>query len=203
MQLYVISDSILTPYNKICSMLELAIESGIDIFQFRDKQKSDNEILPLVLDLAKICNENDILFILNDRLNLALNLQDMGINCGIHLGKDDLNISFKTIRKKFKGTIGISCYGNINRALNYESLGADYVAFGSIFQSPTKKDSKVIGFEILKEAKERLRIPICAIGGINANNVSKVKNADFIALISSIWKGDIKKNIIKLKEFIK
>lgn len=199
MRLYALSDSILTPYNKLPKMLSIALESGVSIFQLRDKEQKDSTLLPLALDLADICKQYNALFIINDRARLALDLQDRGISCGLHLGRDDEeNLSYKEVRDKFSGIIGISCYGDINRALAYQALGADYVAFGSIFQSYTKPSSKVVGYEILKTAKECLKIDICAIGGINANNISHLKHCDMIALIGSIWRGDIKENIEEL-----
>ncbi|WP_258443356.1 thiamine phosphate synthase [Helicobacter sp. 16-1353] len=199
MKIYAISDSFLTPYNKLPKMLLEAIESGCSIFQFRDKNASDIAISGLCGELNDICKKNNILFVLNDRVELALKL---GVS-GLHLGLDDEKIPFSEIRKSFSGMIGISCYGDINRALHYQSLGADYVAFGSIFKSPTKQDSNVIGVEILNRAKSQLHIPICAIGGINIKNIIKVKNADMVAMISSIWIGDIKTNIRNLNDRLK
>ncbi|RDU63144.1 thiamine phosphate synthase [Helicobacter sp. MIT 14-3879] len=202
MQIYAISHNELTPYNKLPDMLDIALKSGVSIFQFRDKNLNDNAIFNLCCELGEICSKNNASFIINDRINLALRLQDSKISCGLHLGKGDLNMPFYDICSIFKGNIGVSCYGDISKALEYQNLGADYVAFGSIFQSPTKTKSIVIGYEILKEARSKLDIKICAIGGINASNVRFIKNIDMIAMISSIWIGDIKENIYKIKNII-
>lgn len=196
MKLYAISDEILTPYKDLPNMLNIALDAGIELFQFRDKKNSDDKLLPLCVRLARICEAKNAEFIINDRMNLALKLQDLGLKCGIHLGKDDWNGN-KNLKAKFKGMVGISCYGDLVRAKTYEKL-ASYVAFGSIFKSPTKPDSSVVGVEILKEAKAILDIPICAIGGINTSNINQI-NADICALVSSIWIGDIKKNVEALK----
>lgn len=195
MKIYAISDKYLTPHNKLPQMLLDAIESGCDIFQFRDKDSSDSSISGLCAELDDICKKNNILFVLNDRVELALKLNVSGL----HLGRDDERYPFSEIRKSFDGTIGVSCYDDINRALYYQSLGANYVAFGSIFKSPTKQDSKVVGTNIINEAKHKIKIPICAIGGINIDNISQLKNADMIAMISAIWIGDIKENIKNLR----
>lgn len=203
MKLYAISDSVLTPTPTIESQLKKAILGGISLFQLRDKISSNDEILPLCEKLGRICNENKVDFIINDRINLALNLQNRDIPCGLHLGRDDEKIDFKFLRGNFKGTLGISCYNDINRALLYEKMGADYVAFGSIFHSETKKDSAVVGSVILKEAKMRLKsVKICAIGGINASNIALLKNADMVAMIRAIWYGDISQNLAKIKKEI-
>lgn len=110
--------------------------------------------------------------------------------------KNPLNI-VEEIREKFSGIIGVSCYGNLSLAKEFEKKGADYVAFGSFFSSPTKPNSNIVELEILLEAKKSLNIPICAIGGINSKNVDKVLKykPDIIALISDIWKSDIQKSV--------
>lgn len=195
MKIYAISHKILTSNLNLIPMLHIAIKAGCSIFQFRDKDSSDSEIASLCVELNDICKKNNVLFVINDRFELALKLNVTAI----HLGKDDEKIPFSEIRNSFCGKIGISCYGDINRALYYQNLGADYVAFGSIFPSPTKIDSNVVGHEIIDKAKEKIKIPICAIGGINLTNISKVKNADMIAMISSIWIGNIEENIKNLK----
>lgn len=198
---YAISDEILTPITKLPNMLELAIEGGCKIFQFRNKNAKDSDISTLCLELNDICKKNKVEFILNDRVELALKLN---IN-GIHIGRDDEKISFEVLRKNFDGIIGVSCYGDINRAFKYQNLGANYVAFGSVFQSKTKQDTKIINIDILNKAKEMINIPICAIGGINATNIANFKNTkldsnDMIAMISSIWVGDIRLNLRELQD---
>lgn len=203
MKIYAISDYILTPYNTIETQLKEAILGGISVFQFRDKLLKDDEILPLCEKLGRICLENNVDFIINDRINLALTLQNRSIACGLHLGKDDEKIDFKILRKKINGTLGISCYGDINRAIHYENLGVDYVAFGSIFQSKTKVDSAVIGIDILHQAKTLLKkAKICAIGGIDFSNIAMLKNADMIAMIAAVWSGDIGTNLAQIKRAI-
>ncbi len=204
MKLYVISDDILTPHSKLPYMLETAIENGCNIFQFRDKKSKDSDICSLCLELIDICNKNNVLFILNDRIELAIKLSV----AGIHIGIDDEILCFNQLRSNFSGVIGVSCYGDINRAIFYQNLGADYVAFGSIFKSNIKKNASIIGTDILNQAKEVLKIPICAIGGINSFNIHKFNNTkldsnDMLAMISSIWVGDIKSNLEQLKEQLK
>lgn len=198
MKLYAISDEILTPYSQLPCMLIEAIKAGIHIFQLRDKHLSDDDLQPICLELSRICDKYNIPFILNDRIELALRLNTFGL----HLGRDDENMPFDKIRAKFNGMLGISCYGDIQRALIYQNLGADYVAFGSVFQSPTKPQSQIIGTDILQQARYKLHIPICAIGGVNSHNISMI-NADMVALISAIWKGDITNNITTLQSRIK
>lgn len=202
MKIYAISDSVLTPYNTIESQLKEAIFGGISLFQFRDKFLSDDEALLICEKLARICDDNNVKFIVNDRISVAFALQKKGVACGLHLGRDDEKMDFQILRKTFSGMLGISCYGDINRALCYENMGVDYVAFGSIFGSKTKADSAIIGYDILKEAKKHLKkAKICAIGGINASNIHCI-NANMIAMINAIWSGNISENLAKIKNAI-
>lgn len=203
MKLYAISDYHLTPYDKLEAMLKEAIYGGIKMFQLRDKYSNDKDILDICINLSEICTQNKVDFIINDRINLALELQKREIPCGLHLGRDDEgDISFVKLRKNFKGKIGISCYGDINRALLYEAQGADYVAFGSIFKSATKSESTVVGYKILDKAREQLHTRICAIGGINNENITQIRGVDIVALVGAIWNGNVYKNVEILQNTI-
>lgn len=202
MKIYAISDFDLTPYDRIVPMLKEAIYGGIKMFQLRDKFSRDEEIFDICVNLAEICIANKVEFIINDRVKLALELQKSDIECGLHLGSDDEIMPFEELRKAFRGTIGISCYGDLQRALVFEEKGADYVAFGSIFSSTTKAGNKVVGCDILCEARQKLHTKICAIGGINVNNITQVMDADIVAIISGIWQGNVYKNVENLLDKI-
>ena len=185
--LYGISDTKLTPTKTLIAQLQKAIQGGLKIFQYRDKDSKDSEIIGLVGELQALCNENNVLFVLNDRYELAIKL---GVS-GLHLGRDEVS-QLLDIRESFKGIIGVSCYDSIELAQRYESAKVDYVAFGSLFPSPTKRDAKPCPLSVIVEAKHKLKIPICGIGGICVDNVSLLKECDMIAVISSLWNIDSK-----------
>lgn len=193
--LYVISDDLLTPSMTLFKQVKEALEGGAKVVQLRNKKDSDEVIQSTALKLQELCRNYGALFVLNDKIELAIkNNID-----GLHIGKSDHD-RFEEIRANFKGVLGVSCYGDIAKAKEFETLGADYVAFGSFYSSPTKPDSNVVPLETLKIAKNRLTIPICAIGGINSENLSEVleNRADMIAMISDIWKSeDIKQKCEK------
>lgn len=182
--LYVISDDKLTPKEKIISQMTEVLQNGVKIIQLRNKTEKKEEIIEISRQLQKLCKEHGAKFILNDEIDIAINEEFDGL----HIGKSDYK-RIEYIRANFSGIIGVSCYDDVNLALEMEKIGVDYVAFGSFFSSKTKPNSKVISLEVLKEAKEKLKIPICAIGGINTVNVNKIiKNEpDMIALINDIW----------------
>jgi len=184
--LYVITDDTLTPLPTLLQQTKEALAGGAKIVQFRDKTNSDEVVKKTALKLQELCRGYDALFVLNDKITMAVELNFDGL----HIGKSDYEI-FPQIRKNFKGILGVSCYGDIEKAKYFEALGADYVAFGSFFNSPTKPDSALVPLEILTKAKEELHIPICAIGGINSENLSLVmgNDIDMVAVISDIWKS--------------
>lgn len=196
--LYVISDDILTPKETILEQIEKALKGGASIVQLRDKISSDEQIEYLVKDLENLCEKYKALFVLNDRVELAIKLKCSGL----HIGESDYH-RIETIRKDFDGILGISCYGDAKTAKQMEDLGADYVAFGSFFTSPTKPNSKVVNKEVLSEAKSILNIPICAIGGITLENSLELldRKTNMLAVISDIWKEkDIEAKCKKYKE---
>lgn len=179
--IYAISDEILTPYEILSQCVESALKAGVRIFQLRDKSHSDEWLYPIAKELLKLCERYNALFVLNDRLDLALKLQVPAL----HIGKDDGE--FAAVRERFSGILGASSYGDLQKAQILESLGADYVAFGAFFLSPTKPNATAAPLELLPQAKQTLKIPICAIGGISTQNIHLLKNADMCAVISSLW----------------
>lgn len=184
--LYVITDEKLTPYekNQILEKVEAALKGGARIVQLRDKSNSDEFLLPYAQALKELCHKYGAVFIVNDRVELALKADADGV----HLGEEDPDINYarKILKNKI---IGISCYGDLKRAKEMELLGASYVAFGSFFSSPTKPSAKIVDKKILLEAKKLLKIPLCAIGGITLERAEELikLSADMIAVISDIW----------------
>lgn len=193
--LYVITDEILTPSETLYSQVEDALKGGARIVQLRDKNNSDEDVEQKALKIQELCKKYNALFVLNDKINLAVKLQ-----CdGLHIGKSD-HANFLQVRKDFSGIIGVSCYGDVNLALEFEMLGADYVAFGSFYSSPTKPESKVVPLETIKVAKDTLNIPVCVIGGINSKNLDEVMgySPDMVSVISDIWCAQNIINQVKL-----
>lgn len=185
--LYVISDDVLTPSDTLYAQVREALEGGTQVVQLRDKKSSIDKTREMSLNLEMICKEYDAIFILNDKVELAI---ELGLS-GLHIGKSDHH-RVKEIRENFSGYLGVSCYGDVKFAKEMQNKGVDYVAFGSFFSSPTKPDSCVVDLEILTQAKEQLSIPVCAIGGINTHNIAQVMKhkPDMISLISDVWKSD-------------
>jgi len=189
--LYVITDDRLTPKESLFQSVELALQGGAKIVQLRDKHSSDEEIVETIKALEQLCRSYDALFVLNDRVELAIRLECSAL----HIGKSD-HYRFEEIRQNFKGIVGVSCYGDLNLAQKMEAMGADYVAFGSLFASPTKPHANIIDLALLTHAKALLNVPICVIGGIHSDNAPDLVThykPDMVAVISDIWTNEIQK----------
>jgi len=193
--LYVITDEYLTPDETVHSYVEDALIAGASIIQYRNKTKSDEEVEEVCRILQALCSSYSVPFIIDDRPHLAAKIDADGL----HIGKDDMPIA--EARKIFpRGIIGVSCYGSIRKAREAQQEGADYVAFGSFFASPTKPHSGIISLNVLHKAKEALEIPICAIGGISQTNIGQIAatQADMISVVSAAFKGNTKNNVSNL-----
>ena len=193
--LYVITDEYLTPDETVHDYVKEALKAGASIVQYRNKTKSDEEVEEVCRTLQELCSEHNVPFIIDDRPHLAAKIHADGI----HIGKDDMPI--QEARKIFpKGIIGVSCYGSIRKAKEAQDEGADYVAFGSFFPSPTKPHSGVISLNVLHKAKESVEIPVCAIGGISQTNIGEIAatRTDMISVVSAAFEGDIQQNISNL-----
>ena len=199
-EIYAISDDILMPENLALEYAREILECGVKFFQFRSKKAVKNE--KLASEILNLCEKFGAKFIVNDDVKFAKKIDAKAV----HLGKDDKNIkvAFEILGKD--AYVGVSCYNDINLAINAAKNGASYVAFGSVFTSLTKPNAPKCGLEVVKEAKQILNLPICVIGGINETNIGSLSHVkpDLIAIISAIYKdGNIKENIKNLQKIIK
>jgi len=198
-EIYAISDDILMPENLALRYTREILECGVKFFQFRSKKAAKNE--KLASEILNLCEKFGAKFIVNDDVKFA---KKIGAKA-VHLGKDDENIkeAFEILGKD--AYVGVSCYNDINLAINAAKNGASYAAFGSVFTSPTKPNAPKCGLEVVKEAKQILNLPVCVIGGINETNIGSLSHVkpDLIAIISAIYKdGNIKENIKNLQKII-
>ena len=198
-EIYAISDDLLMPENLALEYAREILECGVKFFQFRSKKAVKNE--KLASEILNLCEKFGAKFIVNDNVKFA---KKIGAKA-VHLGKDDENIkeAFEILGKD--AYVGVSCYNDINLAINAAKNGASYVAFGSVFTSPTKPNAPKCGLEVVKEAKQILNLPVCVIGGINETNIGSLSHVkpDLIAVISAIYKdGNIKENIKNLQRII-
>lgn len=194
-ELYAITDEHLTPDETILEKVKESLEAGINMLQFRNKTKSDEEVKEVCIELQRMCKKYGVLFIIDDRAHLAQEIKADGL----HIGKDDM--SLLEARSIFKeGIIGVSCYGSVKKAKEAQDEGASYVAFGSFFHSPTKPHSGIVPLSVIQSAKESLNIPVCVIGGISHANIDEVlsQKPDMVSVVSAVYDGCITSNVKNL-----
>lgn len=181
--LYVITDQ----KENLLEIIEEILIAGVKIIQHRFKTGNDKDHLQEAIQIKNLCKRYNSLFIINDRIDIAL-----ASNAdGIHLGQDDLDL--KTARKLLgcSKIIGISANNEIDISKALKD-GCDYIGIGPVFESATKKDKKPIGFKNIKSLTKDLNIPWFAIGGVTKNNISYLKSKGFrkFALVSQLMNSE-------------
>jgi len=159
----------------------------VSVFQLRLKNYVDIELKKITKILFKICEENKVIFILNDRPELA---KELNVH-GVHLGKNDCSI--KKARKILGNNkiIGSSCYNHNFLSIKSQNLGVNYVAFGAFFKTNTKKNTTNAVVSNLRKVRKNINLPFVGIGGLNKFNVKKLTllKPDFLAFCSTIWEN--------------
>ncbi len=193
--LYVITDQ----KENLLKIIEDILISGVKIIQHRFKKGTDKDNLEEAIQIKNLCKKYNSLFIINDRVDIAL-ASDAD---GIHLGQDDLDL--KTARKLlgYSKIIGISANNKIDISTAIKG-GCNYIGIGPIFETVTKKGKKPMGIEKIKTLTKDLNIPWFAIGGVTKNNISYLKRNGFkkVALVSQLMNSEDPKEdaIMILKE---
>ena len=164
--LYAITDSHLIPPGALTDRVAAAIRGGAAVIQYRNKSANHEERRQQAAALALLCHEHNIPLIINDDVELAA---IVGAS-GVHLGKSDSRVQVAREALGDNAIIGVSCYNALERAVEAVSEGADYIAFGRFFPSQSKPDAIAAAPELLERARQCLRVPVVAIGGITPDN---------------------------------
>ncbi|MGD1120083.1 MAG: thiamine phosphate synthase, partial [Dehalococcoidales bacterium] len=188
-----------TQWLKGKSHIEIAeqlIRGGAKIIQLRCKEGNTRDFLAAANDLKKMCAARDILFIVNDSLEVALAVDADGL----HVGQEDLPAAIARKLLSIDMLLGVSV-SNVAEAKKALADGADYLGVGAIFATATKESARAVGIEMIKEVKQAVDLPVVAIGGINENNLKGVieAGADAAAVISAILQAkDIERATMQL-----
>jgi thiamine-phosphate pyrophosphorylase len=170
-KLYLILDTSVKSYDELLKITRLAVSSGVDIVQLRDKQGSAQNILAFSKEILKITRRKTI-YIMNDRVDLAL---ASGAD-GVHLGQEDLSVAFARKSLGSKAIIGTSCQ-SLAHLKKAQREQADYVGFGSVFKTLTKPERFPMDLKVLRRVSQTAKIPVFAIGGIKLSNLTLVRQA--------------------------
>lgn len=198
-EIYALSDDVFTPNKTIFSQVNEILKCGVKILQYRSKTDYQDE--KLISSLISLCEDYGAKLIINDNVSMAKRLNAHGV----HIGRNDTNLcESRKILGKDK-IIGVSCYNDIKLAKYSQLNGANYIAFGAMYQSCTKPNAPTCPYEVIVSAKKEIEIPICLIGGINLTNLDEILNLnpEFIAFVSAIYEpNSITDNIKKIQEKI-
>lgn len=181
--LYVIIDAETLNYKNELEVAARAISGGASVIQLRDKKRTKRELLHLAREMNELCHGAGVLFIVNDHLDVAL-----ATECdGLHIGQEDLPVSIARRELQVEKIIGVSAR-TVEQALEAQAEGADYIAAGSVYASPSKPSAEVIGLEQLRKIRQSITLPMVAIGGINRENIAEVMSTGVqaVAVISAV-----------------
>lgn len=184
--LYAITDSHLLA-GKFLPYVEAALDGGVTLLQYRDKSQDEARRLREAEALADLCSRYKTRLIINDDAELAARL-----GVGVHLGQTDGPLTPARTLLGREAIVGSTCHADLALAEQAAREGASYVAFGRFFNSVTKPGAPTADTALLDLARTRLKLPICAIGGITLDNAAPLvaHGVDLLAVIHGLFGAD-------------
>lgn len=184
MQLYAVTDRAWTGNKTLYEQIKEALENGVTCVQLREKNLDEASFIEEAKKISVLCRQYNTPFIVNDNVNVAI-----ASNAdGIHIGQEDMGL--KDVREIVGENmiIGISAH-TVEEVKFAQENGADYIGIGAVFETSTKNDVDVIPYEKVKSICDAVDMPKVAIGGINAENILKLKGSgiDGVAVVSAIF----------------
>ena len=198
-KLYLVTNSDKYNEEEFLERIEGALKGGVDILQFREKDKSDVEILKIGAKVKALCDAYGVPLLIDDKPHLA-----WALGVGVHLGADDLPIDLGRKLLGKNALIGATAK-TVEAAQRAEKEGADYLGVGAIYETKTRVKTKRTSVETLKEIKKNVGIEVYAIGGLNYDNIDILKDSgiDGICVVSAIMDSpNVEEETRKLKEKI-
>ncbi len=196
--LYAVTDRSWLGNRSLLQQVEECIYGGATFIQLREKNISEDEYTKIAREIKKITDSYKIPFVINDNINVALSADADGV----HVGQNDTSPAKARSLIGERKILGVSVQ-TVNQAIEAEKSGADYLGVGAVFSTSTKPDADIVDFQNLKAICQSVNIPVIAIGGINAENMSQLKNSGIcgVAVVSAIFaQKNIKEATKKLKE---
>ena len=195
---YLVTDRRNKTDEEFLNIIEEAIKGGTTIVQLREKTASTKEFYDLALKVKEITSRYDVPLLINDRIDIALAVDSEGV----HIGQDDMPAG---IAREIIGEdkiLGVSA-STVDEAKKAQIDGADYIGSGAVFPTSSKDDADSVSKEELKEIVDSVDIPVVAIGGINLDNASLLKDtgiAGFSVISAIMYAEDPKLASSQLKE---
>ncbi len=198
MRLYAITDRHWLNGRSLREVVKESLDGGVTFLQLRDKNSDDETFLQEAAELQELCRDYKVPLIINDNVEIALKMNADGV----HVGQSDMEAG--AVREKLgpDKILGVSAR-TVEQALLAQERGADYLGVGAVFATGSKADAAELPHETLKAICEAVSIPVVAIGGITAENISQLKGTGIcgVAVISAIYaQNNIKEAAEELKE---
>ena len=187
MKLYAVTDSHHLNGRKLEEVVEDVLKGGATFLQLREKDMSHDELVKEAVIIKKIADRYNIPFVIDDDIYAAKEADADGV----HIGQSDAD--YQTARKLLgpDKIIGMTA-PSVELAKKAESMGADYIGAGAVFNTSTKKDTHPLSTDALKEIADSVSIPVVAIGGINKDNINKLRGTDIdgVAVVSALFSSN-------------
>ena len=187
LRLYAVTDRAWLKGRTLADCVRESISGGATTIQLREKSLGYEEFKSQALEIQSLCREYHVPFIINDNVNLAVDVNADGV----HVGQDDMSAS--NVREIIGAgkILGVSVR-TAEEAVLAERNGADYLGAGAVFHTSSKSDAVDISHETLREICGAVKIPVVAIGGINAGNIHLLAGSGIegVAVISAIFAAD-------------
>ena len=171
--------------SQLVKQVDAVLRGGASVLQYRNKTAPYALLREQATELLELCEAHEVPFIINDHVLLCVELDADGV----HLGGSDGDIVAARRLLGARKLIGASCYNRLDLAIAAKAAGADYIAFGSCFDSSTKPAAVRASLALFAEARREVGLPMVAIGGITPENMHEVfaAGADSVAMISAIF----------------
>ena len=169
LKLYLVTNRYQDSLESFLEKVETACRSGITIIQLREKNLTTNQYYQLAKQVKEITDAYQVPLIIDDRLDVCLAVDA----AGLHIGDDELPVS---VARKVLGPekiLGVTAK-TVNRALEAETSGADYLGTGAIFPTTTKENAPITLISTLKTICQTVAIPVVAIGGLTSDNIDQL-----------------------------
>lgn len=198
MRLYAVTDRSWLGGQTLSAQVKECLEGGVTFLQLREKKLDEESFYQEALEIKKLCREYHVPFIINDSVDVALRCDADGV----HVGQSDMEAQDVRAKLGSDKIIGVSAR-TVEQAVKAEKMGADYLGVGAVFSTSTKLDAREVSWETLREICAAVSIPVVAIGGITADNLSQLAGTgvDGVAVVSAIFaQKDIKEAAQKLRK---
>ena len=184
MLLYAVTDRAWVGKLSLAEQVEAALQNGVTCLQLREKTLDAAAFLAEAREIAALCRQYGVPFIVNDNVDIA-------IACGadgVHVGQEDMEASDVRRRVGDRMIVGVSAH-TVEEALRAEQNGADYLGVGAVFSTSTKTNVRAMPHSTLREIAGAVRIPTVAIGGITRGNLMQLAGSgvDGVAVVSAIF----------------